>query len=488
MIKKLFNYLFPSEVRTLRLSLWGLLTLVLAIILYLGIVPFGHITYKHNFVGSDEFIGKLTPTDRVNTLADGKKVVIGEPIYFTLHTPRSFDRAKLKLKYKNTKEAPVIETGVLVDKTIWRYDLQPVANRTLDQLGMVWDKTREGDLLLLQRNKEYDSIESFIFNPPERSRVALYNYDIGADYVINDYESVEDPYFIDYPIRGGYEFYTYIKDEEMDINFTFVDLNENNDPDQIDLHLYIDNVLLDARHLDDDGIETDTRERTGERFMNIKLASLPEGVYKLELRANDDIVTKRIETKQKKISFINKLWLMSNSDFDISLYTDSKKLAVKTTDPESLQTIVAGQSQLPIEETYKQFETIIEGASSSDHIHKITLEKDGVILAGNGVFGFTVDAIVNPSFKKVNELFSADDDGVDFVIADYREPHIESGLAVTEIDIDLSRAYREDLKYSFILSLPGLKYEEGSEKGIEISEIEVDLSGKSLFEKIKEKL
>jgi hypothetical protein len=487
-IKKIFNYLFPAESRVLRLFLWCLFLTLLAWLLWQGVVPSGKISYSHDFKKTNEFIGKLTPQDRVKTLDNGHKLIIGEPVYFSLRTPRSFDKAILKIEYKDSDDLAIVEAGVLADKTLWRYDLKPVANRTLDQLSYVWNKTSEADLLFLQREKKFNSIDEFLDNLPDRNKIALYNYDIKSEYIIKDYQKNDKKTVYDYPLRGAFEFYTYIMDEELDFAFNFLDINENRDSDQIDLRLYYGDELIDTRHMDDDGITADKGEKKPVRKLEFKIAGLPEGVYKIELRANDDNITNSIETSQKKLAFLNKLWLANYDKEKIELYTDSKKLLFKTNDPESRQTIIAGKSKLVIDETYKQFETIVEPASSTESVHKIELEKDGLMLAGNGVFSFNKDSLFDPNFKKADDLLDVDIDGVDYILAKYIEPKKVGDSKLIEVDFDLSKAYRENYKYSFLLSLPGLKQEDSGDKGMEIEKVTIELEGKSLWQKIKENL
>lgn len=487
-IKSVFKSVFPSELRVLRLGLWLVLFFLFGFVLWQGIVPGGNIVYKHDLRDNDEFIGKLTPRERVKTTEDGRMMVIGEPVYFTLRTPRRFDSAKLKIVYENTGEVSLGEIGLLVDKTIWRHELKPMFNRTLDRLMMAWEYVAEDDILLLQRKKDFFGIENFLHEMPERNRIALYNYDVNSEYLIPGYASSTEKQSIEYPLRGPFEIYTYIKDEKLDFVFSIIDLNENKDSDPLDLHLYYDGELIRAEHLDDDGVDTDTGERSEKRILNMALDGLPEGAYKLELRANDDIVTEKIETSQAKLSFPNKLRLYRNNDNDITLFTDSVNLAAKTDDPGSLQTIRAGSSTLEIEKTYEQFEAIIKRASGTDMVHRLELEKDGVMLGGNGVFAFSAEALLNPNFKKVGPLLDINKEGIDYVLARYKNPVALGGKREVEIEFDLKKAYREDFKYSFLLSFPGLATRSGSPEGLIIDNIEIELKGKGVWEKIKEKL
>jgi hypothetical protein len=56
---------------------------------------------------------------------------------------------------------PIVEAGVLVDKLIWRYDLKPLGNKTLDYLSLAMDKQEKDGILFLQAEKNYDSFLDF---------------------------------------------------------------------------------------------------------------------------------------------------------------------------------------------------------------------------------------------------------------------------------------------------------------------------------------
>lgn len=496
--------------------MWGALAIVFGWLLYMGIAPSGRISYVFDFKGEDEnyFIKKLTPAERVKAFQNGSQEIIGNPVYFALRTARRFNKAALTLKYRQKEDKspigglsssaglPIIEAGILVDKKIWRYDLKPIENKMIDELSKKWDAIKEGGVILLQREKKFESIDDFLDNMPLRQGMALYNYplrhnppaggeesELKDKFILPDYQPKAVKNKVGYALRGPWQIYTYIKNEDLDFSFDFVDLNKNKDADSIDLNLYFNNQLIDSRRIDDDGILTDNGEKTERGELRQKLASLPEGVYKIELKVNDDIITKEIIAKQQKLSFVNKIWLSDARRNDITLFTDSTAISAQTINPGRLQTIKVGERDLKLAETYRQFEVKSPGA-----ISEIKLEKDDIILAGNGVFSFNKDSLINPEFKKVDESFDADKQGVNYILAEYEKPIEVDGWKMASAEFDLTGAYRELFyprqlsgagKYNFIISIPGLKAEDDIEDSVEIKEIRVDLEGTSLWEKLR---
>lgn len=477
----------------IRIFLWSLLTAMVAVLLYLGIVPFGKISYVYRFDKTGEFIGALTPKERVDK-RQYPNTILGDPVYFTLHTPRSFESAVLHFKYKNKSLDnllnPIIEVGPLVDKVSWRYDLRPVENKLIDSIALVWDKMTAGDLILLQKNKQFASVNEFLDALDEPGKVdlnklAVYNYDLKTDYILNDYRASTRNLVIDKALRGSYQFYTYIDVENLDYTFEFVDINKNRDKDPVEVRLFRDNELVETRQLEDDGDVTDDGVESAVRKLNFEVADMGTGVYKMEVVANDDIVTKRIITKQNKLAFVNGIRLHDAGSKNITVFTDSKKIQSKTIYPNSLQTIKVGESDLAITETYKQFETVVTKALSSDKSVKIVLEKDGVYLNGNGVFSFSREALLNPRIKKMDTNADVKNDDIEYVLARYQAPIAKDGWKEASVPVDLRYAYREKGKYSFLVSIPGLKNDDNIDGGIILDEMRVDLTGWSIVSRIK---
>ncbi|MDD5032200.1 MAG: hypothetical protein PHR36_04125 [Patescibacteria group bacterium] len=477
-----------SGIVKFRIFLWAVLALAVVFFLYLAIVPGGKITYVYDFknadyqlAGANKFIGQLTPEERVEPVSGGEQKIIGDPVYFSLRLPRKFNKAKLTLEYKNESERPLVEAGVLMDKIIWRYQLQPLENKIIDDLALIWNVTTENGIMLLQREKKYDNLDNFLANPPLPEEIALYNYDLKKEYLLKDYEASKVKQEINYSLRGPYQFYTYLKGEDLNFTFTLFDLNKNKDSDAVEVNLYYDDKLITSRYLNDDGIKTDKGETKEAREVNFKEVGLPEGVYKIELRANDDIITKKITASQNKISFLNKIWLSDENDEDISLYTDSQLINAQTINPASLQTIQAGDKELEINSTYRQF-----SLSSENKVSEIKIAKGDIILAGSGVFSFNSENLLNPNFKKVDESFSTNPVGINYILTRYKVPEEKDDWKIARAEFDLNNAYCEWNKNSFIISIPGLKADDEINDNVQVKKIKIELEGKTLKEKLKE--
>lgn len=478
-----------TNIYKIRIFLWTILLCAITFFSYQAIVPGGKITYDYDFENESFFISKLSPNERLASINSGiNNKIIGNPVYFNLRTPRAFDRADLFVKYKNLTNAPLIEAGVLADKKIWRYDLKPLENRLLDRLSLVWGVKKDGELILLSNpatansDTQYKSVGEFIASTEHKGGVAEYNYELKNDFILPDYQPEDSINKIVFPeILGSYQFYVYLKNEDLDFNFELADLNRNSDADDVQLYLYYNNQLIDSRHLDDDGIATDNKQESKIRNLEIKQANLPEGIYKIELKANNDILTKKITTKQTKIAFINKLELYTSEKKDREIFTDSREVQFTTVNPESLQTVLVGDTKLVINETYRQFKQV---TVSSTTPALIKLAKDGIIVSGDGLFSFSKSAFFNPKIKKADMHLDVQKEGINYVIAKYDFPEEAGEWSTQTVSFDISRAYRENGKYGFIISVPGL--DDVASDGLVLDEIKISLNGKSLWEKLRE--
>jgi hypothetical protein len=75
-----------------KIRIFWVVALIVAVfvLVWLAIIPFGKATYLTNFKGFNDFIGPLTPKDRV-VVGDNKiPEIIGDPAYFSLRTSRTF--------------------------------------------------------------------------------------------------------------------------------------------------------------------------------------------------------------------------------------------------------------------------------------------------------------------------------------------------------------------------------------------------------------
>lgn len=456
----------PKNILIIRIILWLALALVTGWFFYLKIAPAGSISYVYNFSRTSYFIGKLTPAERVELATVNSQAKIkGGPVYFSLKTPRRFERAKVAVKFKNMTDFPVMEIGLLNNKKIGSYDLKPLENKIIDRLSLAWPVINgENGVRLIEREKKYDAVEQFLGNLPPREEMALYNYSLKNNFLLAGYDSSHRDNLIDYKFRGSYQFYTYIKQEQLDYVFNFNDLDNN---DRVEIKVYSPDGLIYSGG-------------GNKRQAAVKIDGLPEAVYRLSVMADDKIITESIASRQDRFVLINKAWLAAGNKESSVLFTNSRLINAQTINPASLGKIKIGDNFLDIKETYKQF-----SAKNLSGTAKIELPKDDMIISGDGLFSLAAEGLFDPRFKKADGQLDINGGKINYVLADYQAPVSEDGWQTAAAEFDLTKAYEENGKHQFLISIPNFKAEEPAAGEIIIKEIRVDLKGRSWRDKFR---
>jgi len=487
---------------SVRIIFWALFIAVLGFILIRGIVLDGKIEYIYDFSKPNFYISELKPEDRVESVEctvragfqrECSQRITGDPVYFSVKPSRRFEKAVVSVKFRmpesqTVKQPNVIELGILKDNLLKRYELKPLDNRILDSISSEWKTLRQGDTILLQREMAYPDINSFLDNLPDPREIAAYNFVLKPRYLLAGYGPGNGNHAIPYHLRGAFQIYTYIKDENLDFNFEFSDLNRDTVHEKIDITVYYLDEPIFSRRIDGDINDTDNGAVSDLGKTEIKIPGLPEGAYKLEIRTNDDIMTRKLATKQNKFVFSDKLWFSGSAENPRpggagKIYTDSKIIHFNTTNPASLQTISVNGSELRISQTYKQYS--FENHSA---LAEVAFSSPDFILAGNGMFAFNTEEFFDPRVGKVDDFFDPAETNINYIIADYAYPQSDAGWKYSSVEFDLSSAYSEEGRYGFIISIPGLRADDDKQDYLEISSIKINLQGKSIWQFLGSKI
>ncbi len=406
------------------------------------------------------FISFLKPEARLGELQEEENYyqpITGDPVYFELKLPnRLLNMVDMELTYRN-KNQEIVELGLQKNAEATAFELTPLENKYLDSLD--WFYLEDGDIALWQRNKEYETFNEFFEDPPEPRRIATYHYDYEYNFSLPDYRPSDFLKTLYYSLRGRHKMYTYIKDEPLFFTFYFQNVNRYEGADPIDISIY--NFWGDKifqKSLNDDGNTSSDGVYSSVVKINLELNDLPEGVYKMEIDANDDIFTRRIETKQSKLVFINKLYLGDVINYsdprEERFFTNGSLLRAATAHEEGLQDLDINGSLFHIEQTHKQYRTYLDGEQNS-----ILSPKGDIELFTDGFFYFQENSFFNPELPKVDDMFDSDRENVDFILADYTKKVASEDFQKRSAGFNLSDAYRANRKVRFIISLPNLELE-----------------------------
>jgi hypothetical protein len=475
------------------------LAFLVIILLFFKIVPTGRITYRQiwprGLASGQGFLLDFKPSERLDSSIKKSLKIVADPVYFSLFTPRRFDQATITVKYHRqlNLETPIIEMGVLKDKVAGRYELRPLENRLLDELRYDWQRlSADGRPLVLQSVNNYQQVDTFL-NDWQNNRlkncvglanacVAVYNYAVETKYSLANFKATS-PISINQPLRGAHQFYVYFNGGSWRLNFNFVDLNQDVASDPIQVILSSNSSVVASQSLSDDNLKpTGTEEG---RSLNLSGEKLVPGVYKVEVRTSDDIIIKDITSSAAKLAFINRIWPVSAPNGLIKIWTDGSYLQAQTTNPASLGPIAFGSSQVSLVAAYQQYSSSVLSDST---VREIQLKYDDIVLDNDGMFALSPDHFFNPGVKKIDRNFQVRDN-IKYVVADYSEPTSLGEYRLASATFDLRDAWRENGRYTFLFSIPGLALDESqtttsTEAYLEIKEIVIKLQGKTLWQKI----
>lgn len=473
----------------------GLMFLVI-LFLYLKVVPSGQISYSRTWprglASGKGFIYDFKPGERLDISDPDRLRMIGDPLYFSLFTPRAFSEARVTVTYRDklSSATPLIELGVLKDKVTGNYELRPLENKIIDELSSDWKELADQDqtataVYLLQSKNNYQTVKDFLADLNKRNLkdcpdgpeacLAVYNYQLRGDYRPTGPIRVDD-YTFNQPVRGAHQLYIYLPSGSQEINMSVVDLNLDPDPDRLTVRLSLDGQEVLSHILDDERAET---TGVSSEVMNINLPVTSAGaLYKLDVRASDDIVISSFTFPTDQFVFINRIWPVSGSG-NLKLFTDSSHLQIKTFNPASLGPISFGGKKHEISKTYQQLDV-----SASQAVSEIYLPKDDIIVETNGVFSVSRERLFNPAYKKIDRFFNPGEP-IKYILANYTKPLVNGELKAATAELSLSDAHREDGSYTFLISVPGLGANTPGTY-LEINEINIELKGRNLWEKIKQ--
>lgn len=163
----------------LKISLIAFFVSALFFLFYKDFVPSGRLVIINDFRSKSKLIFDLEPAVRLRKIRADRQgnfyqAIFIDPVYFNVNSPRFFEKAKVKIIYKN-KNQPLFQLGLKQDAASWNFDFRTLEFQKIDNLD--WHRLQSGNLLLLQKSKQYETIEDFLRQPPTKGRIASYNYE-----------------------------------------------------------------------------------------------------------------------------------------------------------------------------------------------------------------------------------------------------------------------------------------------------------------------
>jgi hypothetical protein len=430
-------------------------------LLNLELVPTGVFAVPHSVDELSPFIDQVLPDTRAlppYTDADGDTVqpVVGDPAYFFVHPHRHFDRVDVEVWFKNA-HVPIVELGGLAQAAGEVYDLQPLQNLIIDRSS--WERIDEHGMVLLQRNKTYESIDAFLADPPPRYKIATYHHTLSEPYRIAGYHPSGESRTIDVSLRGFHEFYTYIKDETLLFDFRFMDMNRKNGLDPVSIVVLNEqgSAVAEARVQDDGNISDDARPSVMRQAL-LEVPGLPEGVYKIHMRAERDIFFRTITTTQQKMTFLNNVYLGDEVAYrepsnPVRFWTEAKQLRFATQHADAMQEIRVGGAIVRVLEPYLEYRYAVPEAG----VVQVDAPEGDAIVYADGHIAFSPEQFFNPDPVRLAASTDLDRLDVDYIIAEYAPPRREGNWFVQTVSFDATLLAKEEGTWKFAISVPGIE-------------------------------
>lgn len=462
-------------------------------------VPSGVFVVKHSIEDTSPFIERLLPDARVRPLVqqgqEWIQEIVGDPVFFFVHPQRAFDRATFEVWFNNT-DVPIVEFGGLARTNPEAYDLQPMQNLLIDQ--STWPRLEEQGTILLQRHPTYDSLQAFVTNPPAADRVAVYHTDRLPSFRLPDYQATPDERTLVVSLRGHHEFKTYVKDEVLSVRFEYMDMNRDEGADPVILTVFDEQGRpVGSARGDDDGDVSALARPSGMRSVELSVPGLSEGVYKLVFDVSRDVFIRKIKTPQQRLVALNTVYLADEVAYRepaqvAALFTTAKRIQAQTRHADGVQTVHVGEQTLAIEQPYTLYTLDDHRASRNleSFAHGLTdvrPERGDVELILDQPAAFAPEMFFNPEPTRLHFYTDLDQDGIDYIIADYTSPERRGDWFVAKMDVDLSKLRFEtkypelrffrDGNWKFVFSSPGIQ---DLQAHLDIKAINITFQGRAI--------
>ncbi|MEK7665377.1 MAG: hypothetical protein AAB337_00670 [Patescibacteria group bacterium] len=433
--------------------------LLLLYLLRIDINPSGVFEIRQTVGELSPYIDRLLPDTRVLgvTYGDGGayQLVIGEPTYLSIHPPGEYETVRVELMFQNESQ-PIIEIGLVVNEEPLQYTLEPLQNLVLDQ--SLWPSLEENGITLFQRKQVYESITAFEADPPQRSTIATFHHELAQPYQDISYQPTGLLSTVRTSLRGYHEYLTYIKNEPLMLQTAFMDMNRQYGDDPIELLAVNENgEIVGSTRVEDDGEIEATQQGSGLRNTSLVVSDLPEGVYKVIMKAGRDIFFRSLTTRQRYMTFVGPVFIGDEVGYretpsPVSFLTNGKHLSFETYHADAAQEVTIGSDTLLLPEAKVRYDHEVLDAG----LVSVSAEAGDFFMTGDGKVAFMRSQFFNPDPVRLSSITNLDDLGIDFIIAEYTSPEKVGDWLKASAMFELSDWLKKQPDIKFVLSAPNI--------------------------------
>lgn len=381
--------------------------------------------------------------------------ISGDPVYLSVEVPRTFEQVTATVDLHNSGQ-PLVELG-LQNSEEWKFDLHPLDVPMLEELN--WFTLVDKGNVLLQREKQFSSIQEFLDHLPLDQGIAEYYQNLDPEFLFDDFTPQPNLHLTS-PLRGAHIFHGFVQSQPVSLDISYVDLNRAFDDDAVTLSIIQHGVVLAQAIAADDGNVIADGQVSNQKTLHVATEAALDGEFILQLTSTDDLLVTSVETNFGYL-VAKRLFLAGNTEYRAAsaqfntaptvLTTNTTLLQAVTSHPVNLQTVEVSQEELTLVTVNTTQSLDLPDAS----IKTIRSPQNDVTLTTLGWMSFTPESFFDPDYLIERLTPATDLERIDFIYASDLPQH-----AVTEtvrsVTFDLAEVPGDKKQLNFIVSAPGL--------------------------------
>lgn len=441
---------------------------VLAFFTFRFFTPFGAtVSYQFNSMFDGDKLSKIKGAEETSSFNPTKTGVLQIPqqtvrqnaVTFNLKLiTKPIEGVWVNLKFKgNPKEVKIGVRGSEKEK----YQYLPLYNQILNSL--FWDQTTSGGTTFWQREKKYQDIAGLVSKPPisDEIKTASYFFDQSEMAIKENDSSSQSNLIIEKTLRGTHTLMIRVEKMPFILNIEKQDDNAYVGTDELLIQVFKNNKKIVEKKITDDGVTEINGLRMAPQSEKINIDNLPFGVYKVvlsDLSNGADVRIKKIKTNQSALVFASHLFLYDYQP--TNLWTNSMVINMPIVNKDNIQIAkLDDETNLDISKPGRVYEFDLRSLETkkNQEVHKISLEKNPLIIDGDGYFSFSKDSFFNPEPIKTVDLSTVSDiSKIDYIIADYQPVKKDGEWYTAQAYFDPKDIVIDGDKLYFSLESPGL--------------------------------
>lgn len=315
----------------------------------------GTVTVVQDFRSSEDslislFIPVNQVTDIMQNLRTGETTqsIKEGPVYFTARLPRAFDSVTATIQYATEYHGPatfgVVEllSPLAVKEKIFA---APIVNDAIREHWKITTDELTGNTVYSKDGLSFGQVQERV---AKGDAVAVVNADMQVPYRDATYQADTAEYRVPYTLRGSHVFYTYVKDESLEVRADLIDgnLSIGSDPVTVTV-LNEQNEAIQTQRFVDDGNKTENRTAGTTQQLRIDLPNVPEGVYRIRVETSGDVRIENLVTAQRKFVIQDHL-ILDNLSRPFTLQVGSRFVTAVTGNAEALGDVRVDNADLSL--------------------------------------------------------------------------------------------------------------------------------------------